>query len=344
LANPNFNPKVIFVFTDGKLKPTDLQQMKTLYPTLEHENIELYLTGKQSSDRELLIAGNQEKLHFFLIHEANPAQWLKKRRPIILEEKSTIPAVEIPVIEQVAVSESKTDVEIKHRSEVEVKVKNEPVAEHAIIEEKSVIEGASDTVEATVTAPDLTEEPNIPQLADEHLKPTVGKQPTDRTYSLWKWILLALLLFGLTVGLIVFLNIKDVRQWSKTHLKKQKKSSVPPAMLTAKVQDRTYNLGRLEQMRQVHIGSGPNNSVRIDSKTVSPRHLRLYTRRSSLMLKNIGASAVTIQGKAVRPRSSCRLILPTVIQFDTNTSIALSLIKPKAAPTVERRESNDNAN
>ena len=118
-----FDPKVILVFTDGKLKSRDMKQLETMYSKLASEGIGLYITGKDQTEQKLLIGATKNKFHYELIKDANPAQWLTKKRLEVIDNDLTaiLSTVRVTpqVIEQPA---TETDVEFKHRSEVEVKI------------------------------------------------------------------------------------------------------------------------------------------------------------------------------------------------------------------------------
>ncbi|MCP4608780.1 MAG: VWA domain-containing protein [Planctomycetes bacterium] len=339
--NQNFSPKVIMVFTDSNLNNADMKRLKSLFPVLVDEGIHLYITGKNKTHREVLFAANQDTLNFALLKEANPAMFLQElRKPIILTAK-----------EEITSYPNKQDNQITGTYGGEIKTEvNEQVIPQSpskkITEDPSIVP----TEKSTETIPQLEENKTV-VFTPEPAPRTYSTRTSDDSsgFSLWKslksflksiWFYLGLLLLALLVGVVFLINYKDAKNWSKKIKSKLKKTAKKITdRVIVRIGDRVQHLGRLNQIKIIHFGSGSKNTVRIHDKSIDDRHLQLSRKKDVLWLKNLSSKTAQINGIPLQPGKTGRIPLPSIIKLSDSVTIKIELQKK---PTITPQSKEDN--
>jgi pSer/pThr/pTyr-binding forkhead associated (FHA) protein len=113
--------------------------------------------------------------------------------------------------------------------------------------------------------------------------------------------------------------------------------------LVARINGQTHRLGKPHRLRTIHIGSGPRNTIRVCDKAVSDRHVQLYRRGSSLMIRNVGTKPITVNNLPLAPKAKRLLVLPAVIGLSETSTLHLSLLKLKETAPAGRRDAHEEA-
>lgn len=345
-----FGPKVLFVFTDGILNPGDMKYFETLYSKLKSEDIYLYITGRDKTTRKILFAANQKKICYSLLKEANPAQWLTSIRKNQNTQETVLPIINELSLNQTTPlikpedheKEPKTDVEIQHRSEVQVKVNKETPINDTILQSETEIlsEPIKKESPLEITEPEPIgdfEEPPLPEPKEQP-----DKQKWGKTWFFSPWLLLIppALLFVLA-SLFVLNNFRNAREWaSKIKARTKKRTRKAPDRVIIKIGDRIQQLGTFDRISKVHIGSSSKNTIRIHDSTVSDQHLRLSRKKDTLWVKNLSPKPVSINSIPLERGKSTRIPLPSIFKLSDSVTIKIELQKKPSIPLPSQEVSN----
>ncbi len=85
----SFDKMAVIVFTDGKLKDSDVTRIVQLSDEFRLRNWPLYITGTYETNKRLLVAANKNKFDFSLVNEANPAVWINSKRGIAVSSQAS---------------------------------------------------------------------------------------------------------------------------------------------------------------------------------------------------------------------------------------------------------------
>jgi hypothetical protein len=171
-------------------------------------------------------------------------------------------------------------------------------------------------------------EPNIFQLAEE--KPALSLWTRVKAWLLspWFWLVPAAGIFAGTILLILLQNYKKANVWASAIQSRLKKNTRKiPDRLIVRIGERTQHLGRLDQIRKIHIGSGPDNTIRIYDPSVPKQQLRLFRKGSDLYLKNLSTKPAWINGLVLNSGKTERLPLPSILKLSESVTIRIELQK-----------------
>lgn len=331
-------PRLIFVFTDGQLKGSDARRLAALYPRLTRQQVLLYMTGRNHTSRQVLIAANQGKLTYSLLSEANPAQWLREQRlvneesPAALARREALPATPEPS----QPSAPPRDPTLAPPAPVQEEAANEPSAESPAVVPAPPLEKA-----AKAGPPEELSARPVPARPSP-ATPTPRRRPGVTSFSslkervralvsaAWPWMLGLAILLGIGLAVFLLAKYRQARIWAAklSHLKKSPPRTADRVIV--RMGDRIQHLGRLRQIRRVTIGRDPKNTVRLHHPSVADRHLRLDGKQGGLWLKNLSAKPAAVNGIPWPPGKSARLPLPSVVTLSEAVTIHIALQKTPA--------------
>jgi hypothetical protein len=99
--------------------------------------------------------------------------------------------------------------------------------------------------------------------------------------------------------------------------------SEPPKSLVAYIGDKRHELGSVNDIREVAIGSGLGSTIFISGEGIAPVHVRILGSGKGLKLQNCSDSTITVGAETVKPKGKMSLDLPTDIELAQNITIAL---------------------
>lgn len=326
----SFAHTALIVFTDGQLNDKDVKQLQQLSKEFKDRNWSLCITGTYSTNKKLLVAANQGKFKFSLIKEANPVLWIQSKREIKITESE--PKQYPLIIDSQPPKESgKTGYSVTIDSSVSISEGSKETAEAPLTITLDDLQPETEELEKPIAPPieeKIQEEPpeEIPE-EEAKVKPIPQKKPW-KIPKILKWLIPLILMFSF-IAAVLARGISKTRLWKSkvsSHLNSTQQKT--PGTLIAKVNGQTYHLGRIDKIRQIHIGSNPQNSIRIYDKAVAAQHLRIFRRFSSLWLKNLSSKTAFVNGVPLKPVRKVRMRLPCSIKIDDSITIKLQLQKP----------------
>jgi len=341
----SFDHATVIVFSDGKLNDADVNKLRQLSKECKKRNWSLCVTGTYQTNRKLLVAANQGDLKFSLISEANPVLWIQRSNVV---SKPALLQASVPVNPQPgdkagkANSTTSIDVEISVSQGEEQPAETPPVTVPEEIEQEPVKTEEAAQTEELVPA-EIGDKPTEETPVIEDTTPPDTTKKSSTTLNMLMWLLPLILVVGIMAAILLS-SLSKARKWkSKTTSRLKDTEKRNQGTLIAKLNGRTYNLGRLDYINKIHIGSGPKNTIRISDKSINDRLIAIYRKGNGLILKNIGTSAVAVNGIQTKPKAKQKLILPSAIKFNDRVMLNLELMKSKIAnPNTRSNEDGNN--
>jgi hypothetical protein len=111
-----------------------------------------------------------------------------------------------------------------------------------------------------------------------------------------------------------------------------------PEFLMAQVGEASYRLGNLRHFRKVFVGNSAKNTIRIERKGVTDRHLKIYRRFSLLRLKNLSSKPVMVNGHQLPAGKNMKILLPVQITGCDDVTIRLFVDKTDITKTPQLQE------
>ena len=349
----HFKDAVVIVFSNGALSNDDAENVIQLADRFQEHGWGLYFTGTSTTNRKLLVASSQKRLHWSLISQANPVVWLAQRQQALHKERpapakieqdgsaAIAPARTDPVANTMEKEETGTsDYRIRTSFNVDVSSPaasdKPPVTRTEALETTRSEEAGTDAVPmADAPGEAAKQQPGLWQSFQQRLRRMPGKALL--------WILPLLLGLAAAIAVLFSRGFRKARQWSaRTNTKLQTGKKEDAGILVIRFNDQTYRLGRPDKVKAVHIGSGEKTTVRIADKSLSARHLCIYRRGNSLMLKNLSHTPVVANSNIVKPRHTANLVIPSVIKLNERVKLNLDLLKPQPSPrTTDNRSARN---
>ena len=103
----------------------------------------------------------------------------------------------------------------------------------------------------------------------------------------------------------------------------QQQQQNQPKILMVRVNGRLHRIGDFRHFKSFHIGSAPENTIRLDDKVVAPRHVRIFRRRGKLLVRNLAKDSLVINGQQLWQHKQCQLTLPAVLTVAEDVSVHL---------------------
>jgi hypothetical protein len=358
-AKGRYDHAAIVVFSDGKVTDSDAARIIDLSIVARKKGWPLHFVGTRQTSRTLLVAANQGKLSWSFIGEANPALWLQELRrgsgASNGQEQRVNPAPreDSPTAQNRADTQQPNAPEPSQHESSTVTGKTE-----AGPTKYSIVTSVDSTVSflppggktpaassSTVLPPGSTVEPNAltrrsaepneaaqePNAPAHESTPAQGRE-RERISYLW-WILppaAALLAFVLY---LVSRALGTARHWqTKVRSRLGKTQPSNRQVLVAELNGQSHRLGDLDRFNAIHVGSGPDNTIKVPDKSIASRHLRIYRKGSSLMLRNLAKSPVRLNGSEVKPGGKRGLVVPSVIDLTEKVKLNLRLANQPLTP------------
>lgn len=346
-----FAHTTVIVFTDGKLSNSDVARLQQLSREFKRKDWSLCLTGTSATNKRLLVAATQGQFKFSLLRQANPITWIQSRREITMTKPA--PTEVPPKGDSGATQDSdKTGYSIEIGSTIMISEGKEKASDTSPVEipgdgqqkPQTLLEPITKTLEAEpnessadAMGPDIPSEESQEEVIAE---PTETKGPLKFNKRLL-WLVPAVGL--LTVLALLFLsNISKAKKFKSSITSRLKTTSTKDTgTLIAEMNGQTHNLGRPDRIKAINIGRDSRNTIKPPDKSLSLRHATIYRKGKDLMIKNIGASPIAVNGLQVKPKAKQRLIMPSVVQLSDQTKLNLKLQKPKTARSENRSNDND---
>jgi hypothetical protein len=195
--------------------------------------------------------------------------------------------------------------------------------------------------EAVVDQPPEQEMPQEPAKEPESPAPAKLKDKWLFKSRYW-WIVLPIAAL-LTLGVLALLkNLRNASTWkTKVGSHSRKRQDQAPGILMANVNGQSYKLGQIDRFKAIHVGSGPDNTIKVPDRSIQSRHMRIYKKGDELMLENLAKTPVFLNGSEVKPSSKQRLVIPSVITLGDKIKLDLKLIKPNPNPQEPRSNTNE---
>ncbi|MHC4757313.1 MAG: FHA domain-containing protein [Planctomycetota bacterium] len=342
--NNKFSHATVIVFTDGKVNDKDVRHLQQLSKEFKKKNWSLCVTGTYHTNKKLLVAAHQGNFKFSLISDANPVLWIKRNTVI---NKQALPQASVSPSGEPDKKKGNANPTTTIGVEISVSQGEEQPAD---IPPATVPEEKKQKPEEAAQ-PEVQVEPDLPVPAEIGDKPaekvpvTEDMVPSDITQKLAKksnmlvWLLPLIAAAGLIVAVLLN-SLSKARKWkSKVNSRLNNSQQKNQGTLIGKLNGQTYSLGRPDRINSIHIGSGPKNTIRIPDKSINDRHIVIYRKGNSLMLKNIGTSAVAVNGIQAKPKIKQKLVIPSSIEFNDKIKLKLELLRPKiASPNTRSNE------
>lgn len=319
--NPRFST-VIIVLSDGRITDDESVLARKLAERAKNNGWKLYFTGTFDTNRKMLIDSSNGILNWSLLKDANPSLWIQQQR--IAVNENLFAAKKKPEIPKPASSESRPSYEIKS-------------------ELKSTVSISENKKQNTPIATTSENKPSVP------VKISPAKSPIPKKYTTaprhrhnYLWWLIPIFFILLSISGLWFLSAKYAQQW---HQKISKHlSSIAPKQLgtiLAKLNGRTFSLGKFNHFSTVYVGSGSKCLIKINEKNITDKHLKITRKSDKLWLKNLSNSNLIVNGIIAKPSSKCRLVLPSIVNINENISIKFELQKPVMNLNMEKSNGNE---
>ncbi|MFC1675798.1 hypothetical protein ACFL3G_01895 [Planctomycetota bacterium] len=153
--------------------------------------------------------------------------------------------------------------------------------------------------------------------AKERSKEGGKKNIRKRSKMIWPAIAI-LVIFG-AMSLIVFSKGKSATNSKAT----DQTDDNMPFHLIAFYGDHKYDLGSLDALGEILIGSGLGSTIYIDDETVEDKHVRIFKSRRELKIQNLACSPIIINGLELTHRRKSVLDLPVDIELVNEVTITV---------------------
>ena len=338
-AKNSFAHVTVIVFTDGKLNNKDVRKLQKLSKEFKKkENWSLCITGTDHTNKKLLIAAHQGNFKFSLISEANPVLWIKGNTTI---SKSALPQVSVPVGSKPDKKTNKANPTTTIGVEISVSQGEEQPTEAPPVATSDDTEQEQEQQRDSAPA-EIEDKPVEKTLAKEDTAPSDAPAKPVKKSDLWLWLLPLIAIFALLVAVLAG-GASKARHWkSKVGFHLNSTQQKTPCTLTATVNDQKYHLGRIDKIGQIHIGSSPQNTIRIYDKAVAARHLRIFRRFGSLWMKNLSSKTAFVNGVPLKPAKKVIIRPPCNIKIHDSITIKLQLQKPVTQSLSKQEDSHAN--
>jgi hypothetical protein len=181
--------------------------------------------------------------------------------------------------------------------------------------------------EIAIEQPEALPEPTTPvETEPEPNEPAVEAETRISWRRVLWWVLPPVLLVLVVMAFILFRSMDAARQYTRDVNSRLKNTQRQDAgFLLATVNGRSYNLGPSEHFKTADFGRGGDNTVRIPDDSLQNRHMRIFKRRASLMVRNLARSPIMVNGTAVKRSGTCHLVIPSVIKLNDKVSVDLRI-------------------
>ena len=346
-AEKRYGRAAVIIFTDGQIKRTDAARIITLAQKFNANGWPVYLTGNNNTSKSLLIAANNEILHWHKIDESSPQTWLRGLKPD--EPVVSTPPPEDPVIGRITdalipdlfgeplvqdtLPEDQKDggYSIKTRidSTVSIGPRVEPPAQETPLEPPDT-DAASPAVEPNEpTDEDVTEDSVVAQQPQPS-SPSFWSRLTKLAVNPWSWIITAVaLLIGalLLAGHIAVRRAGRMTTTVKGRLATSRREVTGTLVVT--VNGQSHPLGPYARFNGIHLGRDTGNTIQLTDKQIEKRHLRLFKKGADLMIHNLSKIPFVADGKTIRPGHKEPLPLPANVQITEKIRMTVAVVRPK---------------
>ena len=127
---------------------------------------------------------------------------------------------------------------------------------------------------------------------------------------------------------------RRLREWKK----KVAKPKVNPTVLVATINGEEYQLGPAAILKTLHIGSGPQNALRIQKEGVQDKHLRLKRKGSRWFIKNLSSKPIKVNNTELAKRKTRQVRFPLGIHLAEKVGLSLSLLPIQEKNSIQEKE------
>ena len=155
---------------------------------------------------------------------------------------------------------------------------------------------------------------------------SVGRQPVQ--YALTAVAIVAIVLM-VAYSIARSRISTKAKRWSRKLFENaapRPEANVAQPSLRVQFKHHTHDLGPISQLRRTHIGSGANNTIKVDDRNVALRHARLFHRRGGLWVRNLSHHVMRANDQVVR-RGPHRVTLPCELTLADGVTVALDLVQ-----------------
>ena len=317
----------LIIITKGKMSNKEADQIRRYASIFKVRGWPVCIVSdKKETNRRLLIAGNNDEFDIQFIDEASISDWINNvRRNSAHKElplkEATIKQPE-PKAQQDAVTPSKPDdkssdvISASQKAEgpIEVKIVGLP-------DKKAVDDGVNAK----------TKEVKAKQQGKEGSK----KNDRKRLISKIVWPVITILV---TLGLMSLIVFSKGKSATKSRATDQTDDNMPSHLIVF-YRDQRYDLGSLDALGEIFIGSGIGSTIYIDNETVEDKHIRIFNSRRELKIQNLAGLPIIINGLELTHRRKSILDLPVDIELTSDVTVTVL-----SEPVETNKELNDYEN
>jgi hypothetical protein len=311
---------LLVVLTSGKVNNNQAQRIIGTSSQIRTLGGFICLTYDPAvANQNIITAG--KKNDFDVLLESNPdlASWIESKRDVNEPEKIVIENTKYVFVEP-----NLTPMTTMIDKAMTSLKSNVNVAAPSIVPQVPQVQDA-DAVEKI-----MVYEPNdIPESgeADLNTPAEVDVVPEDtnqmaspKAWSLSPWIIIFLVAVMLiAVALLVIAHHKQ----AKTSDNEQDSTNAQPSNLKAIIGEQDIDLGDIDLISELTLGSDPGCGIFIDDDQVSPQQARIFRTRKYFKLQNLAPEPLFVNGQEVKNKKKVALEFPADVQLPNGTILNL---------------------
>lgn len=348
---------ITIVLSDGQMNSPQVRRVLTVADRYKDRGWSLYMTGTRDTSRDILLAANKGRLAWTLLTQANPSLWLERteaapapcpedddrRTQQPSDPSSGRPPQETPT------QGSSTGQRRPQRSqgtEFSLTGRINGLGPFVPLPELPDNEAAAPPPGPVLDPNQSSRSPDEPPAETKKDRPLLGQSLWERLShrpgKILFWTAL-LLLMCLAVVAVVLLTggLKEARQWStRMNARLRPRKVENDGILTLRLNDQPHRLGRLDQIKEIHVGSGEQNTIRIPDKSIADRLLSLCRKANGLMLRNLSGAPLNVNGRIVKPRRSAAVVLGSPIKLNERFTLTPELVTPQSRSNTANNRSH----
>jgi len=95
----------------------------------------------------------------------------------------------------------------------------------------------------------------------------------------------------------------------------------PPSNVNAEYEGKVYDLGQTNSINNLIIGTGPASIIPISDEGIEPEHIRFFTGKKRLWIKNTSSKPIDVNGAPLGAGKKEQLLLPARISLSEKVKI-----------------------
>jgi hypothetical protein len=314
----------LIIITKGQMSNKKVAKIRRYaYAFKERGWVVCIVCDREKANLRFLVAGNNDEFDIQFIDQTSLSDWIDNIRTTSAQNKLKDTATQKTKDSKVQPS-VRSDGGVKQP--IEVKIVGLPDGKTY----KDVNIPDSDRYRSEVTKKDS-------RSTDKEAPPSGTENGQKPKHSVLKTIWAIIFLIGIAVAmfLIVFSRRKSA---TGSRAVDQTDDNIP-SHLIAFYGDHRYDLGPLDALGEILIGSGLGSTIYIDNETVEDKHVRIFKSRRELKIQNLACSPIIINGLELTHRRKSILDLPVDIELTSDATVTVL-----SEPVETNKELNDYEN